>query len=238
MAIAMNTIKARLDRVRQQISMAEQEYGRKPGAVTLLAVSKTRPASDILAALRAGHHRFGESYPQEALTKIEQLQSEPIEWHFVGRIQSNKTRLIAENFQWVHSIDKPKQARRLNDQRPEELPPLNVCLQIKVDPEETKGGLLPEEAEAFLPQFASLPRLRLRGLMTLPAATEELATQRRPFRELRLLLQRWNRSGLKMDTLSIGMSGDMQAAIAEGSTLVRVGTAIFGPRPPLGRNPT
>ena len=226
----MDTIKTRLAGVRQQIETAMQTYGRDQGSVVLLAVSKTRPVDDILDAVRAGQRSFGENYPQEALEKIQSLRREPIEWHFIGRIQSNKTRLIAENFHWVHSVDSLKQAQRLNNQRPPQLPPLNICLQIKVDPETTKGGLSPSEAGALAVCFSSLPRLRLRGLMTLPAPTTDPRAQRLPFRKLRLLLQHLNRQGLDMDTLSMGMSGDLEAAIAEGSTIVRVGTAIFGRR--------
>ncbi len=226
----MNAIEQRLQQVRQRIRQAEHAYGRAAGSVQLLAVSKTRPAGDIRAALAAGQRRFGESYLQEALEKIGQLEDEEIEWHYIGRVQSNKTRPIAEHFDWVHSIDKLKQARRLDQQRPASLPPLNICLQIKLSAEQTKGGLLPDEAGELIDEIGRMERLRLRGLMTLPAPAHDLESQRQPFRELRRLLQRMNAAGARLDTLSMGMSGDLEAAVAEGATLVRIGTAIFGPR--------
>ena len=222
-----------LERVKQRILTAELLYGRVPRSVQLLAVSKTRHAAEIGEALRAGQRRFGESYLQEALEKIGRLPGRDIEWHFIGRIQSNKTRAIAENFHWVHSIDKVKQARRLNDQRPGILPPLNICLQIMIDPEESKGGLSVADAKGLLGQVEDFPRLRFRGLMTLPAPSDDLASQRKPFRALRLLRDSLATPQTPLETLSMGMSGDLEAAIAEGSTLVRVGTAIFGPRQPI-----
>ncbi len=228
----MSPIEQRLQRVRQRITDAEQRYGRAAGSVRLLAVSKTRPADDIRKTLAAGQQRFGESYLQEALSKIEALQGQAIEWHYIGRVQSNKTRPIAESFDWVHSIDKLKQARRLDQQRPASLPPLNICLQIKLSEEQTKGGLLADEAAGLVTEIAQMSRLRLRGLMTLPAPAHDLESQRRPFRQLRQLLEQMNAAGAALDTLSMGMSGDLEAAIAEGATLVRIGTAIFGPRNP------
>ncbi|MCW8907044.1 MAG: YggS family pyridoxal phosphate-dependent enzyme [Sedimenticola sp.] len=226
----MPSIMTRLESVRNQIQTATEKYRRPAGSVQLLAVSKTRPAEDILQALTAGQRRFGESYIQEALEKIEQLKGQPIEWHYIGRIQGNKTRSIAENFDWVHSIEKSKQLRRLNDQRPEHLPRLNVCLQVKIDDEESKGGLGPEQAAELVAQMASYPRLHLRGLMTLPAPSDTLEAQRRPFRLLRELRDRLATPELPLETLSMGMSNDLEAAIAEGASLVRIGTAIFGPR--------
>ena len=226
----MNSIRTRLETVRERIQQAERKYHREPGAVQLLAVSKTRPASDLMQAIEAGQRLFGESYLQEALEKMRELEHLQAEWHFIGRIQSNKTRSIAENFDWVHSVDKPNLARRLNDQRPAHLRPLNVCLQVKLDQEDSKAGLSPEQAAELATQCHELPRLRLRGLMTLPAVSEDLSAQRRPFRQLRRLQERLSTIEYPLDTLSMGMSGDLEAAIAEGATVVRIGTAIFGPR--------
>ena len=183
-----------------------------------------------MEALTAGQRCFGESYLQEAIAKIDQLGEAEIEWHFIGRIQSNKTRPIAERFDWVHSVDKLKYAQRLNDQRPDSMPPLNICLQINIDNEESKGGIAPEQADDIIRQISALPRIRLRGLMTLPSPTHHIDEQRLPFRRLRELRDRLATDELPLETLSIGMSDDMSAAIAEGSTMVRVGTAIFGPR--------
>lgn len=183
-----------------------------------------------MTALACGQRCFGESYLQEAANKINQLRDEQIEWHYIGRVQSNKTRQIAEEFDWVHSIDKLKHAQRLNDQRPKSLPPLNICLQINIDNEVSKGGVKPDEAEQVIKQISQLPRLQLRGLMTLPAPADTVDEQRMPFRRLRELRDQLATDDLPLDTLSIGMSNDMQAAIAEGSTIIRVGTAIFGPR--------
>jgi pyridoxal phosphate enzyme (YggS family) len=195
----------------------------------LLAVSKTRPAEDILEALACGHRHFGESYLQEALDKIGELRESGAVWHFIGRIQSNKTRPIAENFDWVHSIDKEKVARRLNDQRPDHLPPLNVCLQVMIDQEESKAGLTPQETRELVARFDEFPRLRLRGLMTIPAPAESEA-MRLPFQRLRELRDRMATADRPLETLSMGMSDDLEAAIMEGATIVRIGTAIFGPR--------
>lgn len=226
----MSAIATRLESVRHQIRDAEKRYLRPADSVQLLAVSKTRPAQDILQALAAGQKRFGESYIQEALEKIEQLKGQSIEWHYIGRIQGNKTRSIAENFDWVHSIEKSKQLRRLNDQRPAHLPRLNICLQVKIDDEESKGGLGPEQAAELVAEMADYPRLHLRGLMTLPAPAETLEAQRRPFRLLRQLRDRLATPALPLETLSMGMSNDLEAAIAEGASMVRIGTAVFGPR--------
>ncbi len=218
--------------VMQRISAAERRYGRPPGSVTLLAVSKTRPAMDIEELARAGQKAFGESYAQEAIGKIAALAHLPLEWHFIGPIQSNKTRLIAEHFHWVHSVDRLKVAKRLSEQRPQVLPPLQVCLQVNVSGEASKAGVAPEQATELARVIADLPRLRLRGLMAIPAPADELAVQRVPFRRLWALRERINRSGLGLDTLSMGMSADLEAAVAEGATIVRIGTAIFGPRSP------
>lgn len=228
-----NPINHRLADVRSRIKKAMDYYGRSADSIELLAVSKTRPAEEILAAVAAGQHCFGENYLQEALKKIEQLSGNGIEWHFIGRIQSNKTRSIAENFDWVHSLGSAKHAQRLNDQRPPEMAPLNVCLQIIIDPEESKGGVTEAEAVALIQQINALPRLRLQGLMTLPAPREGVEQQRRPLRELRQMRDRLTTRENPLKTLSMGMSSDLEAAIAEGATIVRVGTDIFGPRNPL-----
>ena len=198
--------------------------------MALLAVAKTQPSDSIRQAWDAGQRAFGESYLQEALEKIDQLRDLAIEWHFIGRIQSNKTRAIAEHFSWVHSLGDARHAIRLNDQRPEKHPPLNVCIQVNVSGESSKAGLAPDATAELLEQCLELPRLQVRGLMAIPAPARDPLTQRAPFRELRELRDRLARPGLPLDTLSMGMSADLEAAIAEGATLVRVGTAIFGPR--------
>ncbi|RUQ37452.1 MAG: YggS family pyridoxal phosphate-dependent enzyme [Candidatus Competibacteraceae bacterium] len=216
--------------VATRIRAAEQRFQRPPESVRLLAVSKTQPAAAIVAIAAQGQRRFGENYLQEALTKIAELADLGLEWHFIGPIQANKTRSIAEHFAWVHSVDRLKIAERLNEQRPEALPPLNVCLQVNIDREATKHGLEIDEVAAVAQAVAALPRLRLRGLMAIPAPAADFATQRQPFAQLRALQEQLNATGLALDTLSMGMSDDLEAAIAEGATLVRVGTALFGPR--------
>ncbi len=226
----MNTIAIRLTDVQQQIHSAATKYGRPTNSIQLLAVSKTRPAEDIRAAFEAGQHCFGESYLQEAIEKIQQLSGIQAEWHFIGRIQSNKTKIIAEHFDWVHGLCSIKHAQRLNDQRPDTLPPLNVCLQINLSHEASKAGIAPDEAAGLAQQIYNLPRLQLKGLMTLPAPTETVEQQRQPFQALRKLRDKIQTTGQPLNTLSMGMSGDLEAAIAEGATIVRVGTAIFGPR--------
>lgn len=226
----MTTIASNLQAARAAIAAAAAKAGRSAGGISLLAVSKTFPAADVRAALEAGQHSFGESYLQEALAKIEALRDLDIEWHFIGPIQSNKTRPIAENFSWVHGVERLKIAERLSEQRPPSLPPLNICLQVNVSGETSKSGVSPAEAEALALQVAKLPNLKLRGLMAIPAPTDDLAAQRKPFAQLRALFEQLNRHGLQLDTLSMGMSHDMAAAILEGATIVRVGTAIFGAR--------
>ncbi len=226
----MSPIQARLADLHQRIDAAVQQYARPTGSVQLLAVSKTRPAEDIRAAYAAGQRHFGENYLQEAVDKIEQLRDLDIEWHFIGRIQSNKTKTIAEHFDWVHSVDTLKQAQRLNAQRPATLPPLNICLQINVDAEDSKGGTTLQQSVDLVRQIQQLPRLQLRGLMTLPAPAVGIEEQRRPFRILRELRDQLSTPELPLETLSMGMSDDLEAAIAEGATIVRIGTAIFGPR--------
>jgi pyridoxal phosphate enzyme (YggS family) len=224
------SIQSRLESVRSKINQAISDYARVENSVLLLAVSKTRTPDEITAAFNCGQTCFGESYLQEALSKIEHLKDKAIEWHFIGKVQSNKTKSIAENFDWVHSIDKLKHAQRLNDQRPDSKAPLNICLQINIDNEETKGGIKPEEAADLIQQISKLPRLQLQGLMALPTPAHDLDAQRVPFRKLRELRDQLATDDLLLETLSMGMSGDIEAAIAEGSTMVRVGTAIFGPR--------
>lgn len=226
----MNTIAIRLTSVQQKIHDAAAKYGRPISSIQLLAVSKTRPAEDIRAAFEAGQHRFGESYLQEAIEKIQQLSDIKAEWHFIGRIQSNKTKIIAEHFDWVHGLCNVKHAQRLNDQRPDSLPPLNICLQINLSHEASKAGIDPEEVAELAGLIHELPKLHLKGLMTLPAPAETVAQQRQPFQALRELRDRIKTDALPLDTLSMGMSGDLEAAIAEGATIVRIGTAIFGPR--------
>jgi pyridoxal phosphate enzyme (YggS family) len=222
----------RLAQIEVRIRTAEVCHNREPGSVTLLAVSKTRPADVIRAAAAAGQRRFGESYLREALEKIGALADLDLEWHFIGPIQSNKTRGIAEHFHWVHSVDRLKVARRLSEQRPETLPPLNVCLQVNISGEASKSGVEPEALPDLARAVAALPRLRLRGLMAIPAPARDAGEEdvRAPFRRLREALAALNRDGLALDTLSMGMSDDFEAAIAEGATLVRIGTALFGAR--------
>lgn len=226
----MHEIVVRLEQVRERIRQAEREFGRPADSVRLLAVSKTRAADEIRVCAAAGQVAFGENYLQEALEKIEELRDLALEWHFIGRLQGNKTRPVAENFAWVHGIERLKHAERLSQQRPDRLPPLQVCLQVKIDPEDSKGGLDPTETAELISAVGELPRLQLRGLMTLPAPSAAGERQRRPFRLLRELRDRLASPELPLDTLSMGMSGDLEAAIAEGATLVRVGTALFGPR--------
>lgn len=226
----MTDVAARLAAVHARIRMLARRWGREPEHIALLAVSKTQPAGAVREALAAGQRRFGESYLQEALAKIEALADRDPEWHFIGPVQSNKTRDIAARFSWVHSVDRLKIARRLSEQRPATLPPLNVCLQVNISGEASKSGTTPAALPALARAIAGLPRLRLRGLMAIPAPAPDLARQREPYRRLREALDRLVADGLALDTLSMGMSGDLEAAIAEGSTLLRVGTAIFGPR--------
>lgn len=213
-----------------RIRAAEQRFQRLPGAVRLLAVSKTQPTAAIAALAAAGQSCFGENYVQEALDKIAELAARRLEWHLIGPLQANKTRTVAENFAWVHSVDRLKIAERLSAQRPADLPPLNVCLQVNIDREPAKHGLDPGEVATVAQAVAGLPRLRLRGLMAIPAPAADFAAQRRPLARLRELQESLNAAGLALDTLSMGMSDDLEAAIAEGATLVRIGTALFGPR--------
>ena len=230
----MGSIGSNLQEVKRRIAAACVGAGRDANTVTLLAVSKTFGADVVREALAAGQQAFGENHVQEALAKIEALAAlrAQIEWHLIGPLQSNKTRPVAEAFDWVHSVDRLKIAQRLAEQRPPHLPPLQLCLQVNVSGEASKGGVPPQELPALAQAVAALPaeRVRLRGLMSIPQATADAAAQRQPHRVLRELLLALQAQGLALDTLSMGMSADLEAAVAEGSSLVRVGTAIFGGR--------
>jgi pyridoxal phosphate enzyme (YggS family) len=226
----MTTIALTLQAVRMRIERAAAAAGRSAGEVSLLAVSKTFPASYIEDAFSAGQRAFGESYAQEGVKKITSLAHLDLEWHFIGPIQSNKTALIAENFAWVHAVDRDRIARRLDAARPEPLPPLNVCIQVNVSGEDSKSGVAPGGERDLARTIAGLPHLRLRGLMAIPEPTLDAALQRRRFALLRELRDGLLAEGHPVDTLSMGMSDDLEAAIAEGATIVRVGTAIFGRR--------
>ena len=224
------TIASSLHAVHARIAKVAQSLGRQPDEITLLAASKTNPAEQVREAWLAGQTIFGENYLQEALAKMQALTDLPIEWHFIGPIQSNKTKRIAENFAWVHSVDRTKIADRLSKDRPESLPPLQICLQVNVSGEASKSGVAPEEVASLAAHVVRLPRLKLRGLMAVPELTTATALQRSQFHMLWELFDRLKRDGYELDTLSMGMSEDMDIAIAEGATMVRVGTAIFGPR--------
>lgn len=226
-AQVMSTIEKNIAKVAARIREAAQAVGRDPASVGLLAVSKTQPAAAIREAAEAGIRDFGENYLQEALDKQAELGELPLTWHFIGPIQSNKTKSIAEHFDWVHSVDRLKIAQRLSDQRSAELPPLNICLQVNVSGEASKSGCAPEELPQLAQAVAAMPRLRLRGLMCVPAPSEDPAEQRAAFARLRALR---DELPLTLDTLSMGMSQDLEAAIAEGATWVRIGTALFGAR--------
>lgn len=228
----MSVIAANLQAVNRRIAAAAQQAGRPAGEVALLAVSKTFPATDVRAAFDAGQRAFGENYVQEGVDKIARLADlrDALCWHFIGPLQSNKTRAVAEHFDWVHAIDRLRIAERLSAQRPAGKAPLQVCLQVNISGEASKSGVTPAEVPALARAVAALPGLRLRGLMAIPEAVADPAAQRRPFAALRALLDTLRADGLEVDTLSMGMSADMDAAIAEGATLVRIGTAIFGAR--------
>jgi pyridoxal phosphate enzyme (YggS family) len=220
----------RLNAVRARIARAAAGAGRDAAAVRLLAVSKTFDWPAVRALAEAGQHAFGENYLQEALEKQAALRDLPLEWHFIGPIQSNKTRPIAEQFSWVHSIDRLKIAERLSAQRPAGLPPLQVCIEVNVSGEASKGGVAPAELPALADAVAGLPRLKLRGLMAIPAPTPDEVAQRAAFRQVREQLDALRARGHALDTLSMGMSADLEAAILEGATIVRIGTALFGER--------
>jgi PLP dependent protein len=231
----MNPFAPSFQALQQQIADAEHRAGRTPGSVTLLAVSKTQPAASVRAVHALGQRDFGENYLQEALEKMRQVPDIDICWHFIGPVQSNKTAEIAANFHWVHSIDRARIALRLNEQRPAALAPLNVCVQVNVSAETSKSGVAPAALPSLLAAVAACPRLRLRGLMTLPAPETDPERQRLPFRALAGLLEN-HRERYGLDTLSMGTTADMVAAIAEGATFVRIGTALFGERTPASRH--
>ena len=233
----MESITQALQKVKRRIDDAVTQAGRPAGSVQLLAVSKTQPAERVRAAFEAGQRAFGENYVQEALDKISTLANlrAQLQWHLIGPLQSNKTRAVAEGFDWVHSVDRLKIAQRLAEQRPAHLPPMQLCLQVNVSGEASKSGVAPAELPALALAVAALPRerVRLRGLMSIPEAVDDPAAQRAQHRVLHGMLQQLNAAGLAtapLDTLSMGMSADLEAAVAEGSTLVRVGTALFGAR--------
>ena len=228
--IQLETQTPSLAAIRQRIAEAEARFNRPPGSVILLAVSKRRTPSEILTIVSQGQQQFAESYLQEALPKIQTLAGHDLEWHFIGKVQSNKTEEIAHYFDWIHTIERDKIARRLNDQRPESLPPLNALIQVNIDEEPTKSGVLLPELPGLLERVGRYPRLRLRGLMTLPAPSKDFASQRRAFQRLARAFAEFRDQGIPLDTLSMGTSDDFEAAIAEGATMVRIGTAIFGPR--------
>ncbi|OQW74278.1 MAG: YggS family pyridoxal phosphate enzyme [Proteobacteria bacterium ST_bin11] len=225
----MNSIDERFAKVREQLRQAEIDAQRPRNSVQLLAVSKTKPAADIAAAYRLGQRHFGENYLQEALKKQQELAAFNISWHFIGPIQSNKTKPIAQQFAWVHSVDRLKIAERLSEQRPDYLPPLNICLQVNISDEGSKSGIELADLPGLIEQVGKLPNLRLRGVMAIPEPQQDYHAQCLPYRRLYQAARQIDRGDL--DTFSFGMSGDLQAAVAEGSTLVRIGTALFGERP-------
>lgn len=230
----MSAISRNLQAVHGLITTSVKEVLRQPETVHLLAVSKSWGADAIIEAAQAGQQSFGENYEQEAVAKIAAVKAArpdlALEWHFIGPVQGNKTRSIAEHFDWVHTVDRERIARRLSDQRPDTMAPLNVCIQVNISGETSKSGILPEETEGLARRIMALPRLRLRGLMAIPEPESDPEKQREPFRKMQALFQALRARGIEMDTLSMGMSDDLDAAIAEGATMVRVGTAIFGQR--------
>jgi hypothetical protein len=226
----MSPIATNLQAVRGRIACAAQAAGRRADDILLVAVSKAFPAAMVGEAHAAGQNAFGENQAQEAVQKITQLAHFPLEWHFIGPIQSNKTRAIAEHFSWVHSIDRLKIAERLSAQRPAGLPPLQACIEVNVSGEASKGGVAPDELPALAEAVSKLPGLQLRGLMAIPAPTPDVLKQRAAFRQVREQFDALRACGYVLDTLSMGMSGDLEAAILEGATIVRVGTALFGER--------
>jgi PLP dependent protein len=230
MLIGPQNLTLHVNHVRSRIRSAAIAAGRDPESVTLVAVTKAKTAESIRQAATAGVTDFGENYLQEAQVKMDQLADLKLNWHFIGGIQSNKTRAIAERFDWVQSVDRFSVARRLSEQRPFHAPPLNVCIQVALLPEPTKGGAAPDGLKELARAIADLPKLRLRGLMCVPPPQPDAAAERAVFAKLRAALDDLNAGGLKLDTLSMGMSGDFESAIAEGATLVRIGTALFGAR--------
>jgi pyridoxal phosphate enzyme (YggS family) len=230
MLIGPQNLAVHVNHVRSRIRHAAGGAGRDPDTVTLIAVSKSKPAESVRAAATAGVTDFGENYLQEAILKLDELRDLPLSWHFIGSLQSNKTRAVAERFHWVHSVDRFSVARRLSEQRPFHAAPLNLCIQVALVPEPTKGGIDPGSLSALAAKTAELPRVRLRGLMCVPPPQPTVAAERAVFAQLRGLKERLNAEGHHLDTLSMGMSGDFESAIAEGATHVRIGTAIFGSR--------
>ena len=228
--ITRKNISIALAQIRQKISALERRFNRMPDSVQLLAVSKTKPVTDIQAAIDLGQICFAENYLPEAVEKIKCINNPRLVWHFIGSIQSNKTRQIAHYFQWVHTIDRIKVARRLSESRPNHMPPLNVCLQINISGEQSKSGIEPHELRKLAKNCASLPNISLRGLMTMPKPDADFEKQCVPFRELRQLFRELQTEYPDLDTLSMGTTTDLEAAIAEGATMVRIGTAIFGER--------
>lgn len=226
----MKHISDKLIQIQQQISKQALDCGRNPSEITLLAVSKTKPVEQLLQAYHAGQRHFGENYLQEAEDKISHIDKPDIHWHFIGRIQSNKTRTIAKLFDWVHAVASEKHATRLSQQRSAEQTPINLCIQVNLTGEQSKGGVTESELPNLANHIANLPHIRLRGLMTLPEAASSKAELKTVFSQLRHLLVELNQQGHTLDTLSMGMSGDMDIAICEGATIVRIGTAIFGAR--------
>jgi pyridoxal phosphate enzyme (YggS family) len=227
----MQTIAERLNSARKGIQQAATNAHRPPNSVKLLAVSKTKPVSDIMDAYNAGQRLFGENYVQEGVEKTKELAHlSDIEWHMIGPIQSNKTKVVAEHFDWVQSVDREKIARRLNEQRPDNLAPLNICIQLNIDDEDSKSGVKPEALDELVSFIQSQDKLKLRGLMAIPKANPTEEEQQRTFGKLKELFDHYHTSLSNFDTLSVGMSGDMVKAIENGSTMVRIGTAIFGKR--------
>ncbi len=227
----MNHLKQNLNNVRSRISSACESAGRNPGEVALLAVSKKHSGELVRELHRLGQPCFGENYVREALEKMKQLAREELEWHFIGPLQSNKTREVAENFHWVQSVDRLKIARRLSDQRPDGKPPLNICIQVNIDLEPQKAGAMPDNVKELADAARSMPNLRLRGLMAIPRAASAQHDPADSYQRMQRLLRQLNEDGLQLDTLSMGMSADLEAAIMHGSTMVRIGTDLFGPRP-------
>ena len=226
----MTLVTENFRKIQDLLAKAAVDAGRSPDEILLLAVSKKKPAEAVLEAYAAGQRDFGENFVQEGLEKIAAVAKNDVFWHFVGHVQANKTRPVAQNFHWVHTVDRLKIARRLSQQRPDDAAPLNVCIEVNIDEEPSKSGVTPGEVAELAAAVAELPRLCLRGLMCLPAIREDFEEQRRPFARLREIRDSLNRSGLSLDTLSMGMTADYAAAIHEGATIVRIGTAIFGAR--------
>lgn len=226
----MTTITERLKSAINTIRSSEKKYHRQPDCVSLLAVSKTKPVEDIELAIAAGQQQFGENYVQEGVTKIQHFNNDGLTWHFIGPLQSNKTKLVSENFDWVHTIEREKIANRLNEQRPNNKAPLNVCIQINISGEESKSGVTPSDALALAQHINSLDNLILRGLMTIGSRSEDSSIVAQQFSQMQALYEQLKQQFDSVDTLSMGMSGDLDDAIAHGSTMVRVGSAIFGQR--------